>query len=148
MLKITYELTGYGWAECTIIHNEKKIVVTASALGDAFSELLEATHKILEKNWQAKVRFEEEPGQFRWVLQGNFSHVKIKIFWFDDLWSKETEDKDQLVFSTTCTMNEFKVAMISCFSRVARKYHPKVYKNKWGFPFPTKRYEEPRRKYG
>ncbi len=148
MLKISYDLTRYGWAECVITHNDKKIIVTASALGDAFSELLEATDKILEINWQAKVHFKEELGQFLWILNGNFSSVKIKIFWFEKIGSIEPEDKGQLVFSTGCSLGEFKTAMISCFSRVARKYHPRVYETKWGFPFPQERYEEFRKKYG
>jgi hypothetical protein len=65
---ITYELTGHGWSECMIRVDERTVTVTASYLSDALGSLSDAVLAVLLGSRTAKASFDEEPGEYRWVL--------------------------------------------------------------------------------
>ena len=63
---ISYNLTGRGWSECTVVIDEYHATVTASALSDAFGDLLGAVIRLVEGQPEATAQFDEEPGEYRW----------------------------------------------------------------------------------
>jgi hypothetical protein len=142
MLKIDYKLVGTGWVECYVTGGSRKVIITASYLGDALYELAEATLEILQGKNKARADFEEEPGQFRWIFTRKSKNIKIEIREFDDFWSKEPDGKGKLLFSHLCNTEEFAASIFKCIDDVFRRHSLRSYKNKWCWEFPLHQHKE------
>lgn len=69
-VELTYELTGTGWADCRIRIDDVVATVTASYLSDALGDRASGIAALLREHPEARVSFWEEPGEYRWILEG------------------------------------------------------------------------------
>jgi len=138
-LSITYRLVGTGWAECVISDNESKCEVTASYLSDALGKLVLAALGVLSGFRDVTFGFDEEPGEYRWVIQSiDINEIAIEIFDFDELWGNKPNVDGRLLFSSKCRPVVFARAVHDAATAVLDEHGESGYLEKWNeFPFPS-----------
>jgi hypothetical protein len=83
-----------GWAECRIRVDAAAANLTASYLSDALGDLCSAVIALLRGEAQARVSFEEEPGEYRWLFERSGpDRLRIRIREFEDVMD-HAPDKD------------------------------------------------------
>lgn len=139
-LSIDYKLTGSGWAECTIADGDRSCTITASYLSDAFGDLVLSSVAMLHWFNAISFSFEEEPGEFRWLLRSRPNNrLELKIVDGYDIHKGPTPDYDcKLLFQTTCSQMQFGKAVAKAGNALLEKHGEDGYLEKWvGYPFPT-----------
>ncbi len=139
-LQIDYKLTGSGWAECTIADGEKSCTVTVSYLTDALGDLVLAA--VAQLHWfnGLSFSFEQEPGEFRWILTSSQhpDDVELKILDFYDQYERKPDSEGRLLFHTVCDRRDFANAVQQVATKVLADYGEAGYLEKWvEYPFPT-----------
>lgn len=87
-----YRLVGSGWSEGTIRDDEAHATLTASHLSDALRSLLEAVALVTEGQAEARCSWEEEPGEYRFVLRRDGNDVALSVLGFDELRGRPDEE--------------------------------------------------------
>src|ERR1044072_686032 len=110
---VEYKLTGTGWSECTVEIDKDLVCITASYLSDALDSLLLAMIDLLRGNKDTTASFDEEPGEYRWRFKRvDKDKLAIRILWFDELWSNESDEKGKLIFDAECRLSTFAVDVL------------------------------------
>lgn len=146
-IEFRYQLTGTGWADCTLIVGDSHVTVTASYLSDALRDLVSAVCRILEADAEATAVFAEEPGEYRWRLNRlDEDFVRIVILEFDDLWSDNQDSDGKAIFDVHCRLRSFAGAVYDGCKRLLAANGHDGYKEKWhSHDFPDFEFEELRR---
>ncbi len=137
--RIEYTLTGVGWAECTVRSADQSCSVTASYLSDALESLVLAGQVVLAGFGRVSFSFNEEPGEFRWVINDyGPGAVDVEILEFDELWGEKPDSEGTLIFKTRCQRTVFAKAIAAAANDVLDKYGEQGYLKKWAeHPFPS-----------
>jgi hypothetical protein len=137
-LKIGYSLKNLGWADCVVSDDVSQCKLSASYLTDALGNLLIGACAVLRYFNQVSFSFEEEPGEFRWVISSpRFDEIAVQIFEFRDLYSSSKESDGQLLFSTVCRPVVFATAVYAAAKAVLEEHGEDGYLLKWDqHPFP------------
>ncbi|HEY7895216.1 MAG TPA: hypothetical protein VIC24_09975 [Gemmatimonadaceae bacterium] len=140
-LHLRYELTGTGWADCTFELDGQRVHTTASYLSDALDDLCRATLEVLRGESHAEAVFEEEPGEYRWLLdRSEDQRVRIRIV--DGVTTRENPI-DAVVVDGVCTARELGQAVLSELQRLIELHGEEGYhKECVRFPFPRSRLED------
>jgi hypothetical protein len=140
-LQLHYELAGSGWADCTFELNGQRAKMTASYLSDALDELCRATLAVLHGESHAEAVFEEEPGEYRWILdRSEGRRLRIRI-----VNGVITPDNpaDSVIVDGECAGSEFGEILLSELRRLLELHGEQGYLNEWiRFPFPRSRIME------
>lgn len=130
-IKLTYELTGAGWARCQIETENSSVDITASYLSDALGNLANAVVALIKGESVARFSFDEEPGEYRWILERHGDSVRIRILEFGELWGDDLDENGKMLFDMTCRFDHFVVATCTMLKEIIQKYGPDGYKEKW-----------------
>ena len=141
-LAIEYRLSGTGWAECRISDESNSCELTASYLSDALHNLLIAATAVISGFSQVSFRFDEEPGEYRWVISSpRVNEIQLEIREFDELWGSRPNEEGRLLFQTVCLPETFAKAVTSAAESVLATHGESGYLEKWAeHPFPGKQY--------
>lgn len=113
-------------------------VITASYLGDALGELLEAIGLLLEGAVQARCSWEEEPGEYRWIFERAGADLRCRVLAFSDIYSREPDVAGTMVFETTARLRDVASAIAGGARKVLDEYGEDEYLRRWvDHPFPT-----------
>lgn len=137
-MKLRYDLTGTGWADCTVEIGEATATVTASYLSDALDDLAGAVVALLRGDQQSAATFAEEPGEYRWEFarQGPDS-VIIRIRFLG------AGSENQLILEAEVRLRTFAGALLSELQRLLREYGVAGYKERWVLhDFPERRVDQ------
>lgn len=140
-LNIAYKLVGTGWSECTVRDDAgSECTVTASYLSDALGNLVLAALVIASGFTSASFGFDEEPGEYRWVIeQVDVNLVGINILSFPELWGGKPNEQGRLLFSTTCRPVVFAAEVLRVASSLLEEYGEDGYLAQWvEHPFPVR----------
>jgi hypothetical protein len=142
-LSIVYRLTGVGWAECTIADADGTCTVSASYLSDALQNLVLAAGALLSRFSSMTISFDEEPGEYRWVISSpRLNEIEVQILSLDELWGDKPNSEGRLMFRTICTPETFAGAVHAAASSVLAEYGEAGYLEKWSeHPFPMAQFE-------
>jgi hypothetical protein len=141
-MNLTYELTGSGWACCKIETVDSTASVTASYLGDALGDFANAVVNLLQGDKSARFSFDEEPGEFRWILERQAESISIRILEFKHLWGNEPDEEGTILLNTSVPFIEFLRAVNKMLQSVLEKYGTHGYKKKWvEHDFPLAQFE-------
>ena len=131
-ISLHYELVGTGWSECQLTIGDKSVQVTASYLSDALESLCAAVLAIANGKEKEYARFDEEPGEYRWLLERqDADNVRIRILQFEDLWSNLPDEAGEVIFDAVCTVTELVQAVITALEYLYKTYGKKGYREKW-----------------
>lgn len=139
-LSITYELFGTGWARCILKADEVECEVTASYLSDALGNLVLAALGTLAGFKSVAFGFDEEPGEYRWVIQQtDANEIRIEVLSFDELWGNKPNAEGRVLISTVCRPVVFAAAVQKAATAVLAQYGEEGYHAKWvEHPFPSR----------
>jgi hypothetical protein len=143
-IHLTYKLVGSGWSECTLRDDAgAECTVTASYLSDALGNLVLAALAIGSGFTCASFGFDEEPGEYRWVIeQEDINLVRIKMVSFQELWGGKPNQQGQLLFSTTCRPVVFAAEVLRVASKLLDEHGEASYLEHWvEHPFPVRQLE-------
>jgi hypothetical protein len=137
-LHVDYHLTGLGWAKCTIKDETSECTVSASYLGDALGNLVLAACAALRYFDRISFCFEEEPGEYRWVIQSpRLNEIELKIFEFTESWASRPDAQGKLLFSTKCLPLTFAQAVHATTTKLLSELGESGYHEQWSeHPFP------------
>lgn len=143
-VKIDYKLTGHGWAECTIDINGTFCTTTASYLSDCLKGFIDATCAILKGDHEARFVFDEEPGEYRWILNSTSRDaVKITILAYDKLWGEMSDAEGKIIFETAISKHDFATELKASLDRLLAEHGLLGYEEKWDeHQFPVLSYQE------
>lgn len=143
-MNIEYKLDGTGWAECIITVGDQTCTTTASYLSDALKSFVQATISILKGAHVEKFRFDEEPGEYRWLLNTiSPNELNITILDFNELWGDKPDTEGKEIFKTTVCTQEFSIALKKAMDHLIQEHGLSGYKEKWSeHEFPIKEYKE------
>lgn len=126
-----YRLRGTGWSEAFIGVAGQWANPTASYLGDALGELLEAVDQLLDGASSATVVWEEEPGEYEWRLEREDDLVEVSI-------CSRVHQPSKIIFDARPTLIDFAAAVASGARTVLDAEGEIGYKRAWvEHPFPT-----------
>ena len=105
----SYVLTGAGWARADLHTRAGHTSISASYLSDALGQLLRAVDAVLGGAEHAEARWQEEPGQFRWVFHREEYNVRLEIsaesgtsgIWFGPEFDSDRERLDRPTGAST-----------------------------------------------
>jgi hypothetical protein len=139
-LAIDYRLSGTGWAECTLSDESSSCELTASYLSDALHNLVTAATAVLCGFSQTTFRFDEEPGEYRWIISSpRINEIQIEIREFDQLWGDQPNESGRLLFQTVCLPETFARAVAKAAEKLLEKHGEVGYRDQWAeHPFPAK----------
>ena len=142
--QIDYRLTGSGWAECTLSSDSRTCLLTASYLSDALRNLVLAANGMLAGFSALTFSFDEEPGEFRWVITTlRPNEIQVEVLWFPELWGTRPNAEGNSVYVSSCRPVVFAKAVADAAKRVLDIYGESGYREKWDeHPFPTAQYTE------
>jgi len=143
-IEIQYKLVGTGWSECVLDVYGQTCTVTASYLSDALGEFVKAVNHILGGGNEAKFSFDEEPGEYRWILKRNENNALfIEIIEFPDLWGNKDDSEGKVIYEVTCPAHEFGKALLVGLNGLLDEYGVVGYKEKWvDAEYPVEQYIE------
>jgi hypothetical protein len=132
MLKLDYRLVGTGWAECTIDADGRRCDITASYLSDALGKLVLAAVAVLAGVQSISVRFDEEPGEYRWaiVMTGD-DVVQVDILSFQTLWDNLPDAQGESLLRFSCAPIDFGKAVYVMADNVLERYGLTGYRQRW-----------------
>jgi hypothetical protein len=139
-LRIAYKLIGAGWSECTLEAGDTRAEITASYLSDALGNLVLSAVAVGSGFGLVAFGFDEEPGEYRWVLQTIENNVvRLRILEFPQLWGYEPNEKGRCVLEVVTTPLAFAKAVQICAASVLQEYGAQGYAEKWvSHPFPER----------
>lgn len=125
-MKLRYDLTGTGWADCTIAIGEATATVTASYLSDALDDLVGAVVALLCGDEQSTASFAEEPGEYRWEFaRKGPDGVIIRIRFLG------AGSDNQPIFDAETRLRTLAGALLSELQRLLREYGADGYRQRW-----------------
>ena len=143
-LSVEYKLTGQGWAECTVADESTSCTVSASYLSDALRSLLLAATAVASGFAAVTFRFDEEPGEYRWVLRSpRLNELELTILEFPQLWGDRPDAEGKEVFRTKCLPLTYAEAVHSAAANLRGALGVAGYEEKWHeHPFPEAQFLE------
>jgi hypothetical protein len=88
--------------------------------------------------------FDEEPGEFRWVITTfRPNEIQVEVLQFPDLWGGRPNVEGNSVYLSSCRPIVFAEAIANAAKRVLDTYGESGYLEKWDeHPFPMTQYTE------
>jgi hypothetical protein len=131
-VSVDYRLTGSGWSSCTIDIYGQTCVLTASYLSDPLRELVSAMNHMLSGGKEARFSFDEEPGEYRWILNSILGGgLALKILEFPQLWGDKSDAEGRIVLEATCQVRVFAEAVLVSLNCLLEEHGLKGYKETW-----------------
>jgi hypothetical protein len=133
-VRITWTLTGPGWADVRVGDDRGEAEVVASYISGAPEELLTAVTRLACGAGEARAQFEAEPTAFRWIFTRAGDDVAIRLLELPD--GDLLDDRGTEVWTTTQPVDALVRAVVRCFDEVASTYGESGYEQSWRDPFP------------
>ncbi|SFU61616.1 hypothetical protein [Nitrosospira multiformis] len=130
-LSITYVLTGTGWASCTIETVDTKVTLTASYLSDALGSLVVSGIAVLSGFDTCSFGFDEEPGEYRWVITAVPHMIQIHVLEFAELWGWRPNSQGKLLLTFKCARLVFAKAVHAAALAVLEQHGIDGYEEQW-----------------
>jgi hypothetical protein len=109
-------------------------------LANAVIDLMKATES--DVPIRAWCRWENEPGEFRWVLTREGSELAIHILWFETSRSTLMDDQGTLLFSSQCSLLKFAIQVKTELRRLFEEIGADRYGAVAKHPFPLEQYDQ------
>jgi hypothetical protein len=126
-----FELVGTGWASAKISDDAGSAEITASYLGNALGDLLQAAWSMLDGDTGARCSWWEEPGEYRWIFVRDLQRVSLQILEFDGLWSDEPDENGRVIFQTSQPPQTLAVAFAAGAAACLNAWGLQGYREKW-----------------
>jgi hypothetical protein len=133
-MRITWTLTGVGWAEVRVGDDAAEASLVASYVTAAPQELLAAVTRIAAGSAEARAQFEAEPTAFRWIFTRDGQEAVVRVLELPDGDLQDAGGAE--IWRTTQHVDTVVRAVVRCFDEVASAYGESGYELSWKSPFP------------
>ena len=141
MLRLSYILHEHGWATASISDGEATVETDVSYLSDALGDLARAARGILRGMPEAAFRFQQEPGEHRFVVSREDDGVRVTVYRLSDTFSRARTGEPVMV--AECSLCEFATECINCLRRVLDEHGEAGYRQRWkNADFPWQEYRD------
>lgn len=131
-MKLQYKLTAVGWSEALLEDGQRTVSLNASYLSDALGELARGALAVLSGSGEVRFSFDEEPGEYRWVLKKNGAEgYALTIYEFTELWGNKADERAKVVFEHLCSRVEFARMVLKALEEVRHEHGEAGYKALW-----------------
>lgn len=141
----TFTLLEHGWATAQVASTEKTEPLSVSYLGDALGDLARSVIRLFSATDQETVTcsWQEEPGEFRWIMQRFGESIRLQIRMFDDKASRRYNAEGELLFETQCSLLRMATQVQSQMYHVLMEFGEQGYLQRWiQYPFPLSAYQQ------
>jgi hypothetical protein len=140
-MKFRYELSGSGWAECTVELGGQRATVVASYLSDALDSLAGAVVALLRGDPAAAASFQREPGEFRWEFRRvGPERVRVRVVEVDDDQPPGRVPVETTLIDGECRLRTFAGGVLSELQRLLAEHGEAGYRHAWKLhEFPSRR---------
>ena len=141
-VRLAYRLTGAGWSEGSLSIGKASASFTASYLSDAFGRLVAAVADIQEGKACARFSFDEEPGEFRWLLSRAGDRLTVRLLGFDELWGSEPDELGRVLLDADTSSQHLALAVKHVADELLELHGLDGYHDLWvEAPFPLDAYD-------
>jgi hypothetical protein len=137
-MRFEFRLTGHGSATAEIDDEAAHLEVIASYISDPLGDLLHALWRLMEGDPEARCSWEDEPGEYRWIMNREIDEVVLRILEFPNSHPAQPDDLGRLVFQTRQGISTFARAIALGASRTLEVNGDVGYRDGWGRPFPSR----------
>jgi len=140
-VSVEYELSGCGWAACTLEIDGHRIELSASYLSHALDDLLHAATSLVRGVEETSATFVEEPGEIRWLFRRvGGDRLAVRIARFTTWLAPKPDAAGQVVFDDECRLPSFAGAVLAAGQRLLREHGMEGYRAAWrNHDFPLDR---------
>lgn len=138
MAEVAFEfgIEAHGWIDGIFAIDGQRAKVTASYLSDGPGELLTAVTKLTRTSETARVSWETEPGEYRWVFDRAGDTVRVRVLWFEQILEGDDDGGDVLA-DGRCSLWDLVDAIATAARRVLAGCGEIQYRKSWEHRFPT-----------
>ncbi len=140
---LSLSLYEHGMAEAHVSCREQSLRVFPTYLSDAMGNLADAVLCLLRSpmmdftcGWQ------DEPGEWRWVLHRAGEEVHIKIVRFEKNFSDLADELGEQVFSAECPLLRLATQVKGQLRRLLNEHGEQGYLLRWHYPFPMQTFRQ------
>lgn len=133
------DFAGKGSLNATAASDEISTAMAVSYISDAVCDLVEAAVQLIGPYYSGPIicSWQDEPGEYRWILARDDFMVDVEIRRFDETHSKH-EDKDgERVFKARCSVTRFVAVVDLAVRRLVYRHGAKGYGSAWAHPYPN-----------
>ncbi|MBR7839073.1 hypothetical protein KDL01_37755 [Actinospica durhamensis] len=134
MLRLTWALSGDGWADCTVADQDAEARLETSHIASVPEDLLTAVARLLISETETRADFETEPAAFRWIFKREGDDVSIRLLQLPDRRSHDREGTE--LWTSRQPADTLARAVIRCFDNVVDTYGESGYHRAWRRSFP------------
>jgi hypothetical protein len=143
-VEIDYRLGEAGSANARILHGDKCYEMPGiSYLSDALGDMAQATVSLMTGADSAIFSFQDEPGEWRWVLQrGEADSLSIRIYRSEINFAWKLKPVVE-VFYCECVVLDFVGQVFAILHTILKEHGVEGYKQRWrNFEFPIAVYQK------
>jgi hypothetical protein len=78
--------------------------------------------------------FDEEPGEYRWIIDCTDGHVRIRTLEFQELWGNRPDHEGEILLDGQCDLTSFVGAVRDALQRVVGEHGVEGYKRRRTVP--------------
>jgi hypothetical protein len=131
--ELTYKLIGSGWADARVFADGCGVSMIISYLSDAPGDMMRAVIALFNQPDGGRVQFswEDEPGEYRWIIDRIGDTVTLTIIKFDDCFSRQDDHKGELLIETECTLVRLATQVRGQLRQIYNEHGLEGYREKW-----------------
>jgi hypothetical protein len=133
--RIKFDLEDHGWFDIYISDKGNDLTISASYLSDSIEEMIIRLCIFIESKSDIVIKFQGEPGEYRFILKHNGTNCLFEIYEFRDTFSKQDIQNGVCIISSEIEIDK----LVNLFYKEIEKLYemgPNEYKKRWGYNFP------------
>ena len=129
----SYKLSGCGWADASVSSGGSALTMTVSYLSDALGDLARAVISLLSEHAVGKVicSWQDEPGEYRWMMLREGDAVRVQIVMFDDCFSRKDCAKGRRLIRWECSLLRLATQVKGQMHQLLNDLGEDGYKERW-----------------
>ena len=145
MLEFSLKLTYHFWAETELRNDKDAILLEASYLSDVIKNLVIAVTSSLNGQMESVCKWQDEPGESRWIFITKENAVSLKIVVFDNEFSRLNDNQGKIIFSASTDLLKLARMMSREMEKLLNLHEEKGYLEIWNYQYPTQEVESLRK---
>ncbi len=140
-MRFEFSLSGSGGADAEVADEVSRASIPASYISNALGDLLYAVWRITQGESTSRCSWDDEPGEWRWIMTRDDREVSLRILWFDGRRPPRADEHGELIYQTQQDVRVFARAFALGASRTLAENGEEGFRDRWGTPFPTRKLE-------
>lgn len=139
--RLTYKLTGDGWAEAEVSDGIEQLHITISYIGPGIDAAANAAIALLQAADHSEFEWLDEPGCAQWILEKQSDQLQISIsHWYGSI--EPQRRKADRLFTASTTPLKFAIQVWDALRHLLEEHGADGYAKEWRYPFPMDEYQK------